>query len=89
MIRGSVSSSAIASVELTLKGPGGQTCDVRLQVDTGFDGQLMLPSDTIWALNLTCVGYGIAHLADGSAIAVAHYIVDVLWDGNFQSSRNT
>lgn len=86
MIRGSVSPAAIPSVDLTLQGPGGQLT-VAICVDTGFDGELLLPTPIIQLLQLQPTGTRAANLADGTPLILNRFAVNVHWDGQTRQAN--
>ena len=65
MIRGRVTPALEAQIALELIGNEGQTHTVEVILDTGFEGDLILPLDIIRRLGLTSVDDYRAILADG------------------------
>jgi clan AA aspartic protease len=86
MIRGSVSPAAVPSIDLTLQGPGGQIT-VGICVDTGLDGELLLPTPIIQSLRLQHTGTRAANLADGTPLILNRYAVNVHWDGQVRQTN--
>ena len=81
MIEGVVNAAYEAVVSLPVRGPAGQTREIKAVVDTGFNGFLTLPPAVVAELGLPFVSIGRATLADGSEIAYDVYGATVLWDG--------
>lgn len=50
-------------------------------IDTGFNGDLTLPSEFIHQLGLTLVGLAGATLADGQMVVTNQYQATAVWDG--------
>lgn len=69
-----------AIIRLTVRGPTGQESKIEAVIDTGFDGWLSLPPDTIAELELPWSSLGRAALADGRKIDYDLYKAVVLWD---------
>jgi clan AA aspartic protease len=80
MITGVVNSSLEATLRLTVRGPNGATRRITAVVDTGFDGFLTLPSETIAELGLLWNGKSQAILADGSSTSFDVYDGVIVWD---------
>ena len=80
MIRGVVSQAAVAIVELIFDGPDGSDVAVAVGVDTGFDGDLLLPAEVIQQLQLQKLGTRDATLADGTTVRYENYVAIVVWD---------
>jgi clan AA aspartic protease len=79
VIGGTVSPTRAPVVRLRVRGPGGLTADVGVVVDTGFDGQLVLPASVVGSLGLAWVYEGTATLADGSTQKADYYDAEVEW----------
>lgn len=77
MIRGTVSPNREPVVRLRVRGPTGLTADVDVVLDTGFDGQLVLPTTLVHSLGLTWGSRGTATLAGGSTQWANYYDVEV------------
>jgi clan AA aspartic protease len=81
MILGTVNSHREARVPLILLDRNQQTQEIEAVVDTGFNGFLTLPPDSIEELGLKRLGRGRAILADGSESIFEIFAAAVLWDG--------
>lgn len=55
--------------------------DIEVWIDTGFNGDLVLPATTINQLALTSSGTVKAILADGSEVALQTYSCEIEWFG--------
>lgn len=80
MITGIVTAGREATVRLLVRGPAGQTQQIKAVVDTGFDGWLSLPPALIASLGLPWRRRGRALLADGSESLFDIYEGTVVWD---------
>jgi clan AA aspartic protease len=81
MISGSVNARREATVRLHLIGPGGQTRDVTVVIDTGYNGTLTLPLAVINSLGLASALQRWVKLADGSRSSLQSYAAELLWEG--------
>ncbi len=54
---------------------------MQVAIDTGFDGELMLPTSLVESLQLKDAGAGEARLADGTSLSINHYLAVINWDG--------
>jgi clan AA aspartic protease len=81
VITGSITPDREAIVRLTLLGPGAQREEIDAIIDTGYTGDLTLPSTLVRALSLPRRGVRDALLADGSRVRLRVYEVSVIWDG--------
>ena len=81
MISGHVNSRREAVVSLVVRGPHGWEQEIEVVVDTGFSGQLTLPSDLIAELRLPLLGQSRVVLGDGSVILCDVFDGSVLWGG--------
>ena len=81
MISGHVNSSPEAVVSLVVRGPDGHEQGVEAVIDTGFTGQITLPTELITELGLPFLGQSRAVLGDGSEILYDVFEVSVIWDG--------
>ncbi len=81
MIVGFVTARREAIVSLTVCGPHHQQDEVRALVDTGFTGELTLPSRLITQLGLPWDHADHGILADGSETDFDVYAATVIWDG--------
>lgn len=81
MITGLVNSNREATIQLVVRGPGGQGSDIEAIIDTGFDGFLTLSPALVTTLGLTRLSRGRATLADGRETLFDIYGSTVIWDG--------
>ena len=81
MITGTVNAYRDAVIRLTVLGINGQSEELDAVVDTGFNGSLTLPQETIDALGLTWRSRGSSILANGAIDECDIYTAVVLWDG--------
>lgn len=81
MIEGVVNSAHEAVVTLPIQGQAGQTLEVDVVVDTGFNRFLTLPPTIVTELGLALTGVNRVVLADGSEVNFPSYGATVLWDG--------
>ena len=81
MIEGTVNERLEAAITLTVGGMSGRESSVYAVVDTGYSGQLTLPSRVIAGLGLQQVGISRATLADGSRVDFNVYDATVHWSG--------
>jgi clan AA aspartic protease len=84
MISGVVTASRQAVIRLSAYGPGGAAVEVEAVIDTGFNGELTMPSAFVTALDLTWQRRGRALLADGSESLFDSYDATVVWDGTMR-----
>ncbi len=82
MIRGVVNAAYEPVISLTVRGPSGQSVEIEAVVDTGFNGFLTLPSESVVGLGLLRSARVSTILADGSAAMLGVYPTTVLWDGH-------
>lgn len=68
-------------VTLKVIGPDGSSEEVEFILDTGFTGELTLPSIACHALRLTPKREVAGSLADGSQVLLQVYKATLLWDG--------
>ncbi|MBV9849590.1 MAG: clan AA aspartic protease [Armatimonadetes bacterium] len=87
MIVGQVDARRHSVVSLVVIGPTGQQETILFQVDTCFNGSLMLPAAQIAALGLPQVEELSIRLADGSRIGAWQYLAHVEWDGQVRQTR--
>lgn len=80
MISGVVRGGREPVVRLALIGAAGQIEEVEAVIDTGFTGELTLPSSIIALLGLQSPSFQPAVLADGTAVRLAAYALNILWD---------
>lgn len=81
MIVGSVTAQREAVVSVELDGRTLGLFKFEAVLDTGFDGHLSLPSETIQQYALRNLGTALAELADGSEIMLGVYEGDIIWGG--------
>ena len=80
MIVGKITDNQEAIIELEIIGLNWRE-KIEVVVDTGFDGHLTLPSDSINRLGLRRAGRRYAILGDGNIVALELYRAKVLWHG--------
>ena len=81
MMTGSVTAGLQALLELEVLGPNGRSEDVETVIDTGFDGELILPRTLVASLALNQRGKYLARLADGTRVVLDYYDAIVIWHG--------
>ena len=81
MITGTVNVDLEATIQLQVRGPGGQEQEIEAIIDTGFNGFLILPPALVTSLNLPPLGRGRATLANGNEEVFHIYESTVIWDG--------
>lgn len=81
MIVGFVSPLRHSLVPLAVLDAKGHTQTLSFFLDTGFNGELMLPAATVAALGLTPQGSRFLRLADNSRVEVVIYEAQLIWDG--------
>jgi clan AA aspartic protease len=79
---GRVNRSREAIVKLVIVGDENIKIAVDAVIDTGFNGDLILPLETISALGLKIQGYQQAILGDGTISQFQVYAATVIWDGS-------
>ena len=87
MVRGVVNARLEAIVNLTVRGPLGQTREIEVVVDTGFTDFLTLPREIVSALGLTFFGVLTGVLANGMEEDFQFFNVEVMWDGRARQVR--
>lgn len=80
MMTGTLTSDGEPVLQLTIKGPAG-TRDIEALVDTGFNGGLTLPTESIAALSLPEKTVMEVTLADGRVRDVQTYVGTVTFGG--------
>jgi clan AA aspartic protease len=70
-----------ARMGLTIRLSKGFSTVVNCVIDTGFEGYLTLPIETIVELNLPCAGRINANLADNSSVSTEVYWATISWCG--------
>ena len=78
---GTVSASLEPRLPLRLRDVHGVEHVVEAVLDTGFDGELVLPEDLIEALGAPWAEARYGRLADGTEILTDIYEVDLEWNG--------
>ena len=81
MIEGVVNAAYEAVVTLPLRGPAGRTREIEAVIDTGYNGFLTLPTETVAQLELPFLGPSRATLANGVVETFDVHEATVLWDG--------
>ncbi|WP_373540261.1 clan AA aspartic protease [Chamaesiphon sp.] len=78
---GRVNRSREAILKLVILGDENLKVAVDAVIDTGFNGDLILPLETISELGLKIQGYQKAILGDGTISQFQVYAATVIWDG--------
>jgi len=81
MITGYINSELEAVISIVVYGPRGAMRQIEALIDTGFTGELPLPSTLVAALGLDVLGSEQLALADGSEVASDVCPAIVIWDG--------
>jgi predicted aspartyl protease len=81
MIVGSVNTRPDAMLSLQIEESSGQLDTIDPVIDTGFTGDLTLPTVRISALGLPATGVLIGQLADGSQQMISVHAGILWWDG--------
>ena len=68
-------------IDVVVEGESGISKNLRIAVDTGFNGWLALPGESVEELNLTFLGERSAIQADGRKIPFEIYSALVSWHG--------
>ena len=79
MITGKTNEYLEAMITINLQGTDGALISVGSILDTGFDGDLALPSAAIQRLNLESSGPRWAMLANGAFASVPTYKGTIIW----------
>lgn len=79
MITGQVTVDREAVIQLEVYGSEQKREIVDFVIDTGFNGNLILPGDLVERLNLQLAGKRRATLGDGSTVLLDVCIASVLW----------
>ena len=85
MIYGVVNLRREATLSLVVGNSSTQRQVIDTVIDTGFDGFLSLPSETIVRLGLPWTISNTATLADGSETLFDFYTGTVIWDGQYRT----
>ena len=81
MIRGEVRPNRRAMVAVELLAADGQLQSFNFALDTGFDGDLSLPSQILRGLDAAAEGEHLFELADGSKTTIYGWSATVRWEG--------
>ena len=81
MIRGTVFPNRQALIAVALLDTAGQFQSFEFILDTGFDGDLSLPRQTLQRLDAFLEGGQPVELADGSRTTANIWAATALWDG--------
>ena len=82
MIEGTVNSALEAVITVAVSGTTDRSRRVDALIDTGFTGDITLPSDVVRDLGLIRVGISSLELANGEEEDFDTYIATVDWSGN-------
>jgi clan AA aspartic protease len=85
MMHGVVNLRREATFSLVVGNLDGQRQFISTVIDTGFDGFLSLPADTIARLGLPWTISNPATLGDGSEVLFDFYTGTVIWDGQYRT----
>lgn len=85
MIVGIVNTQLEGTLRVTVVGPTGLTQELDAVIDTGFSGELTLPTTVVTALGLTWLGREEGVLADGRAEFFDVHAATILWNGQLRS----
>ena len=80
MITGTVTPDREATIRLAVADSDKRLHEVEAVIDTGFNGFLTLPTDTVSALKLPLVGNRRATLGDGSTVVLDLYLATLAWN---------
>jgi clan AA aspartic protease len=81
MMTGIVTAGLQAKLDIEVLGSSGTAHTVEMVIDTGFDGELVLPRTIIAVLGLNLVHWYPAMMADGTRVALKYYQGVVVWHG--------
>ncbi len=84
MITGVVTADRDPLLDLRVRGPTGDECDIEALIDTGFDGWLSLSPTVIASLGLVWRRRGRALMADGRESLFDIYEARLFWDGRWR-----
>jgi clan AA aspartic protease len=79
---GRVNQNREAILKLVIIGEESSKIAIDAVIDTGFNGDLILPPEAISELGLKLQGYQKAVLGDGTISQFQVYAATVLWDGS-------
>jgi clan AA aspartic protease len=81
MMFGRVNQQREAILKLVIIGDGNSKIAVDAVINTGFNGDLILPIEIVSELGLVPQGYQKATLGDGTISQFRVYAATVIWDG--------
>ena len=81
MISGTVRPNRRAIVPVDLRAADGQFQSFNFILDTGFDGDLSLPTQILQGLDVAAEGERIIELADGSRTTTYEWSATARWEG--------
>ncbi len=87
MITGQVNPALEATIPMQVIGAQGQSLEVTVVIDTGYNGGLSLPMAIVDALSLPQAASREVTLGDASRKVFAFYNAEVLWDGQRHKVR--
>ena len=70
-----------AIIEIEILGARREQAAVQAVLDTGYDGEVSLPSEFIRQLSLSPAGFRRGMLADGSTVVLPMFLGTVMWHG--------
>jgi clan AA aspartic protease len=79
---GQVNQNREAILKLVIIGEENSKIAIDAVIDTGFNGDLILPPESISELGLKLQGYQKAVLGDGTISQFQVYAATVIWDGS-------
>jgi clan AA aspartic protease len=79
---GRVNQNREAILKLVIIGDESRKIAIDAVIDTGFNGDLILPPEAISELGLKLQGYQKAVLGDGTTSQFQVYATTVIWDGS-------
>ena len=89
MLTGRVNDIPQALLDVEVLGRDGLPYPVEVVLDTGFEGQLTLPSADLRQLELTRTGYVFVQPAVGEPERLMSYRGTIIWDGQPRPVRIT
>lgn len=87
MISGLVNDKLEATVRLIVLGPGGQSQEITVVMDTGYNGALSLPLGIVSALSLQQGASREVRFGDARRQICDYYNAEIDWDGNLHRAR--
>ena len=82
MIEGNVNTALEAIITLAVSGTAERSSHVDALIDTGYGGDITLPSDVVNDLGLMRVGSTMLTLANGNEEVFDTYVASVDWSGS-------